>query len=56
MTQVKKDLAEGKIDIIIGTHKLIGKEVRFKRLGLVVIDVLLSMAVSRGLDAVLQPG
>ncbi|KAF4513728.1 UNVERIFIED_CONTAM: hypothetical protein B566_EDAN011647 [Ephemera danica] len=31
-------LAEGKIDIIIGTHKLIGKEVKFSRLGLVVID------------------
>ncbi len=36
--QALKDLAEGKIDIIIGTHKLIGKEVRFDRLGLVVID------------------
>jgi len=36
--QALKDLAEGKIDIIIGTHKLIGKEVRFKRLGLAVID------------------
>ncbi|MDR2186738.1 MAG: transcription-repair coupling factor [Azonexus sp.] len=32
------DLAAGKIDIIIGTHKLIGKAVRFKRLGLVIID------------------
>ena len=30
--------AEGKIDIIIGTHKLLSKEIRFKRLGLVVID------------------
>jgi len=36
--QALKELAEGKIDIIIGTHKLIGKEVRFGRLGLVVID------------------
>jgi transcription-repair coupling factor (superfamily II helicase) len=36
--QALQELAEGKIDIIIGTHKLIGKEVRFKRLGLVVID------------------
>jgi transcription-repair coupling factor (superfamily II helicase) len=33
-----QELAEGKIDIIIGTHKLIGKDVKFNRLGLVVID------------------
>ena len=33
-----KDLAAGKIDIVIGTHKLISKDVRFARLGLVVID------------------
>ena len=33
-----KELAEGKIDIVIGTHKLIGKEVAFNRLGLVIID------------------
>lgn len=32
------DLADGKIDIIIGTHKLIGKTVHFKDLGLLVID------------------
>ena len=32
------DLAEGKIDIIIGTHKLIGKSVHFHDLGLLVID------------------
>ena len=32
------DLAEGKIDILIGTHKLIGKSVKFKDLGLLVID------------------
>jgi transcription-repair coupling factor (superfamily II helicase) len=31
-------LAEGKIDIVIGTHKLIQKDVRFKNLGLVIID------------------
>ena len=31
-------LADGKIDIIIGTHKLVGKEVRFKDLGLLIID------------------
>ena len=31
-------LEEGKIDIIIGTHSLLGKEVKFKDLGLMVID------------------
>ncbi|MBO7466193.1 MAG: transcription-repair coupling factor [Bacteroidaceae bacterium] len=35
---ILSDLAEGKIDIIIGTHKLIGKSVRFKDLGLLIID------------------
>ncbi len=33
-----KDLEEGKIDILIGTQKLIGKSVKFKDLGLLVID------------------
>ena len=37
-SEVLKDLAEGKIDIIIGTHKLIGKTVKFKDLGLLIID------------------
>jgi transcription-repair coupling factor (superfamily II helicase) len=31
-------LADGKIDIIIGTHKLVGQEVRFRDLGLLIID------------------
>ena len=31
-------LAEGKIDILIGTHKLIGKSVKFKDLGLLIVD------------------
>ena len=35
---VLKELSEGKVDIIIGTHKLIGKEVKFKDLGLLIID------------------
>jgi len=35
---VLKDLAEGKIDIIVGTHKLVGKDVKFKDLGLLIID------------------
>ncbi|HLY68290.1 MAG TPA: transcription-repair coupling factor [Puia sp.] len=33
-----KKLSEGKIDIIIGTHALLGKEVKYKDLGLLVID------------------
>lgn len=33
-----KKLEEGKIDIIIGTHALLGKEVKFKDLGLLIID------------------
>lgn len=37
-TEILKDLAEGKVDIIIGTHKLLGKSVKFKDLGLLIID------------------
>ena len=33
-----KKLEEGKIDIIIGTHALLGKDVNFKDLGLLIID------------------
>ncbi len=36
--EVLADLEAGKIDIIIGTHKLIGKAVKFKDLGLLIID------------------
>lgn len=36
--EILQNLAEGKIDIIIGTHKLIGKTVKFKDLGLLIID------------------
>ena len=31
-------LADGTVDLVIGTHRLLGKEVRFKDLGLVVVD------------------
>ncbi len=31
-------MAEGQVDIVIGTHKLLGKEFRFRDLGLVIID------------------
>ncbi len=37
-TAILKDLEAGKIDIIIGTHKLIGKTVKFHDLGLLIID------------------
>ncbi len=33
-----KDLKEGHLDIIIGTHRLVGKDVEFKNLGLLIID------------------
>ncbi|MDR1552388.1 MAG: transcription-repair coupling factor [Prevotellaceae bacterium] len=33
-----KDMENGKTDIIIGTHKLLGKNVKFKDLGLLIID------------------
>ncbi|MDR2113914.1 MAG: transcription-repair coupling factor [Bifidobacteriaceae bacterium] len=36
--QTREDLAEGKVDVVIGTHALVTGDVRFKDLGLVVID------------------
>jgi len=32
------DMAEGKVDIVIGTHKLLSKEIKYRDLGLVIID------------------
>ncbi|WP_152285962.1 transcription-repair coupling factor [Flavicella marina] len=37
-TQVIKELKEGKIDILVGTHQLVSKKVEFKDLGLLIID------------------
>jgi len=37
-TQILKDLKEGKIDIIIGTHRLVSKDVQYKDLGILIID------------------
>ncbi|MBP9688146.1 MAG: transcription-repair coupling factor [Bacteroidia bacterium] len=37
-TDVKQKVAEGKVDILIGTHKLLSKEIKFKNLGLMIID------------------
>lgn len=36
--QTLKDLAEGKLDIVIGTHQLVNKNVQFKDLGLLIVD------------------
>lgn len=36
--EILKDLAEGKIDIIIGTHQLVNKKVVYKDLGLLIVD------------------
>ncbi|RRD45253.1 transcription-repair coupling factor [Tessaracoccus sp. OH4464_COT-324] len=36
--RVIEEVASGKVDVIIGTHRLLGKEVEFKDLGLVIID------------------
>ena len=36
--EVLDDLAKGKIDVIVGTHRILSKDVHFKELGLVVID------------------
>ena len=37
-SETLRKLAEGKIDILIGTHRLISKDVKFKDLGLMIID------------------
>ncbi|MBE6214326.1 MAG: transcription-repair coupling factor [Rikenellaceae bacterium] len=36
--EIAEDLAAGKIDILIGTHKMLGKQISFKDLGLLIID------------------
>ncbi len=36
--EILADLETGRIDILVGTHKLIGKQVKFKDLGLLVVD------------------
>ena len=38
VNQIRADLAAGKIDILIGTHKMLGKQIVFRDLGLLVID------------------
>ena len=36
--EIAEELASGKIDILIGTHKMLGKAIRFRDLGLLIID------------------
>jgi transcription-repair coupling factor (superfamily II helicase) len=36
--EITEDLEQGKVDIVIGTHKLLSKDLRYKALGLVIID------------------
>lgn len=38
VTEIKKGVKDGKIDILIGTHKIVGKDIAFKDLGLMIID------------------
>lgn len=36
--EVQKRLAEGKVDIVVGTHKLLSPDIKYKNLGLLIID------------------
>ena len=36
--RIVKGLATGEIDVVIGTHKLLGKHIKYNKLGLLVID------------------
>ncbi len=38
LNETKKDLESGQVDIVVGTHALLGKAVKFRDLGLVVVD------------------
>jgi transcription-repair coupling factor (superfamily II helicase) len=38
LAEVKKGIADGDIDIVIGTHALLGKKIKFKDLGLLIVD------------------
>ncbi len=37
-TETLEDLSEGKIDVVVGTHRLLSKDIKFKELGLLIID------------------
>ncbi|MFZ5627942.1 MAG: transcription-repair coupling factor [Spirochaetota bacterium] len=38
IAEIKKKLAEGKLDIVIGTHALLSDDIRYKSLGLLIVD------------------
>jgi transcription-repair coupling factor (superfamily II helicase) len=38
VTETQRGLADGQVDVVIGTHRLLSPETRFKKLGLVIID------------------
>jgi ATP-dependent DNA helicase RecG len=50
--QLKKDLAEGNIDILIGTHALFQKGVEFKDLGYIIIDEQHRFGVEQRLELI----
>jgi transcription-repair coupling factor (superfamily II helicase) len=38
LARVKQGLADGSVDVVVGTHALLGKSIRFKDLGLLIVD------------------
>jgi transcription-repair coupling factor (superfamily II helicase) len=38
LNQVKKGIADGSVDIVVGTHALLGKNIKFRDLGLLIVD------------------
>ncbi len=38
INEIKKGISDGKLDIVIGTHRIVNKDIQFKDLGLMVID------------------
>ncbi len=38
ITQIKKRVKEGKVDILIGTHRIVNKDIEFRDLGIMIID------------------
>jgi transcription-repair coupling factor (superfamily II helicase) len=38
LTQVKKGIADGSVDIVVGTHALLSKSIKFRDLGLLIVD------------------
>ncbi|OYX13099.1 MAG: transcription-repair coupling factor, partial [Algoriphagus sp. 32-45-6] len=38
LKQIKEQVKSGEIDILVGTHKIVGKDIEFKDLGLLIID------------------